>query len=106
MYMLLIDGKIAPGKKDEFLKAWGSRILPLLKKENGFVDEVLLFDPATQSQAVGLCFWNTKEQAERYQREVFPLAKGFVEHLIEGAPTLRGFEVEASETFGIGAKAA
>ena len=103
MYMLLIDGKINAGKKSDFVKAWQSQILPLLKKQNGFVDEILLFESATPQAAVGLCFWKTKEDGEHYRKEVFPKAKDFVQNLMNGAPTIRGFEVEAAETFKIAA---
>ena len=100
MYMMFIDGDLNPGKRDEFLKAWSSHILPLLKKQEGFVDEILLFEEGSQKPC-GLCFWKSKEHAERYQHDIFPQAKKFVEHLVKGTPRLRGFEVGAAETFNI-----
>jgi uncharacterized protein (UPF0371 family) len=103
MYMLLIDGKINAGKKNEFVNAWQSQILPLLKKQNGFVDEILLFENATPQSCVGLCLWKTQADGEHYHREVFPKAKDFVQHLLNGAPAIRGFDVEAAETFRIAA---
>ena len=105
MYMIFIDGETKAGKKDEFLKAWSSQILPLLKKQDGFVDEILLYEEGSQKPC-GLCFWKTKQQAERYRREVFPQAKKFVEHLLTGTPKLRGFEVKAAETFNVTARKA
>lgn len=103
MYMLLIDGQLKQDKQDEFLKAWSSQIRPLLKKQNGFVDEILLFEHGTKNAATGLCFWKTQQDGERYRREVFPQASGSVEHLLNGAPTVRTFEVAAAETFHISA---
>ena len=103
MYMMFIDGDLKPDKKDEFLKVWSSQILPLLKKQDGFVDEILLLEDGSLKPC-GLSFWRSKEQAERYRRDAFPQAKGFVEHLLSGAPTVRGFEVAASETFNIAAR--
>jgi hypothetical protein len=97
MYMLLIEGELKPGKKDEFLKVWSSQILPLLKKQEGFIDEYLTFDEGTQI-GCGVAFWRSREQAERYHREVFPQVKSFVQHLMHGHPVMRGFEVEAAET--------
>jgi heme-degrading monooxygenase HmoA len=106
MYMMFIDGDLKPDKKDEFLNAWSSQILPLLKKQDGFVDEILLLEEGSQKPC-GLSFWNSKEHAERYRRDVFPQAKTFVEHLLSGTPKVRGFEVAAAETFNItGRKAA
>lgn len=106
MYMLHIDGALKQGKQKEFLDAWSSQILPLLKKHDGFVDEILLFEGGSRTGCVGLCFWNTREQCERYQREGFPKATSFVQHLLDGAPTLRNFEVQASEVLKIARKAA
>jgi heme-degrading monooxygenase HmoA len=106
MYMLFIDGDLKPGKKDEFLKAWNSQILPLLKKQPGFVDEILLVEESVE-QPRGLSFWKTREDGERYLREGFPQAKDFVQHLMQGSPNIRKFEVESAQTFNIrGRKAA
>ena len=101
MYMLLIDGVIKQGKQDEFLKTWSNQILPLLKKQNGFVDEILLLERGTNKAATGLSFWKTQQDAERYQRDVFPQASSNVEPLLNSSPTVRSFEVAASETFHI-----
>ena len=101
MHTLIIEGTMKPGKKDEFTEAWRNEILPTLKKQNGFVDEVLLFDTADPNRGVGLGFWKTKEDAEKYHREVFPRLVAPVQHLFEGPPTVRSFDVEASETFRI-----
>ena len=106
MYMMFIDGEVKPGKKDEFVKAWSTQILPLLKKQDGFVDEILLWQEGSPNNGCGLSFWRTKDQAERYRRDVFPQAKNFVEPLLHGAPKVRGYEVEVAETFSIAARKA
>ncbi len=43
MHTLIIEGTFKPGKKTEFVIAWNNEILPTLKKQQGFVDEILLF---------------------------------------------------------------
>ena len=106
MHTLIIEGTFKPGMKDDFTKAWRSEILPTLKKQNGFVDEVLLFESADPNHGVGLSFWNAKEDAERYHREVFPRIAGSVQHLMDAAPTVRSYDVEAAETFRIRARKA
>jgi hypothetical protein len=75
--------------------------LPLLKKESGFVEEILLFESSPSKAGVGLCFWKNKEEAEHYRTDVFPKAKDSVQNLLNGVPTIRGFEVEAAETLRI-----
>jgi heme-degrading monooxygenase HmoA len=99
MHMLLIEGN-TKGKREEFLNVWSNQILPTLKKQSGFVDEILLFGD-TENEAVGLSFWKTKEDAKRYQSEVFQQQVDKVQDAIEGAPSVRDFKVVASETFRI-----
>jgi heme-degrading monooxygenase HmoA len=88
MHMLLIDSRLKPGKKEEFLEAWKSQILPLLKKQNGFVDEFLFFEDGADA-GVGLSFWDSPEEAERYLHNVLVKASSYVERLIEGGLTVR-----------------
>jgi quinol monooxygenase YgiN len=102
MYMLRIDGTLKPGKKEEFLKAWSSQVLPLLKQQSGFVDEVLLFESGTNAGA-GLSFWKSQKDAERYHREVFHQATAHVQPFLQGEPTIHSYDVAASETFHVNA---
>ncbi len=101
MYTLIIEGTLKPRKKTEFTTAWNNEILPTLKKQTGFVDEILLFAADEPERGVGLSFWNTKEDAERYHREVFPKVVTGVKHLIKTPPKVRAFNVEAAEIFRI-----
>ena len=101
MHTLIIEGTFKPGKKTEFVTAWNNEILPTLKKQQGFVDEILLFGTEKPDLGVGLSFWKTRDEAERYHREVFPKVADSVGHLLSGAPTVRSFDVEAAETFRI-----
>jgi heme-degrading monooxygenase HmoA len=101
MHTLIIEGHIKPGKKNEFLAAWRKDVLTAHKKQQGFVDEILLFGTAEADSGVGLSFWKTREEAERYHRSTFPRVVSSLQHLMNGSPTVRSFNVEASETFHI-----
>ncbi len=103
MHMMMIQGTFLPGKKNEFLTIWKNTILPTLKKQTGFVEEVLLSDTVDPEMCVGLSFWKTQTDAERYHQEVFPRMAGAVEHLMESTPIVRTYNVEASQAFGIAA---
>jgi hypothetical protein len=103
MHTLIIEGTFKPGKKTEFVTAWKKEILPTLKKQPGFVDEILLFGTAEPDSGVGLSFWKSSGEAERYHRDVFSKLTGSIKHLMNGSPTVRSFNVEAAETFHIAA---
>jgi len=100
MHMLHVEGKIKAGRKDEFLTLWNSKILPEVKQQHGFMDEILLFeDPG--NVAIALSFWTTRDDAEQFLRNGFDNAKSHVVHLLDGAVNIRRFDVKSSETFKI-----
>jgi heme-degrading monooxygenase HmoA len=86
MHMLHIDGRIKAGKKEEFLKTFHSQILPVLKKQNGFVDEILLFEEGNNT-GIGLSFWKSRKDAEQYQHNVFESTK---KHVQPGPTHIKG----------------
>ena len=68
-----------------------NEIVPLLKKQRGFVDELLLVAPQTK-EMVAISLWETKEYAEIYNREVYPRVEKIVEKFIEGVPIVQQFD--------------
>lgn len=66
-------------------------IVPLLKKQMGFVDELLLVSPKTM-ESVAISLWETKSYAEIYNRELYPRIEKMVEKFIEGVPFIQNFE--------------
>jgi heme-degrading monooxygenase HmoA len=106
MHMLLIEGAIKPGIKDDFLKAWERQILPTLKAQKGFVDEILVFNDESESEGVGLSFWQTKEDADRYYNDVFPMQTDRVGDMLADIPKVRSCSVEHAGIFNIAARRA
>ncbi len=59
-------------KKEELVNVNRNEILPILKKQTGFM-ELLPFFPETETEKViAITLWTEKRNAERYEREVFP----------------------------------
>jgi len=101
MHTLLIEGTLKPGKRAEFLTTWNKEILATLKKQPGFVEEILLFSADDPNRAVGVSIWKAKEDAERYHRDVFPKQLASIQQLIDQKPTVRPFNVESSQLLRI-----
>ena len=89
---------------NEFPVAFEKEILPLLRKQRGFLDELLLMTPETR-EVVAISLWETKEHAENYHRELYPQIEKIVNRFAEGIPTVKKYEAEYS-TFHKGAFAA
>jgi heme-degrading monooxygenase HmoA len=88
-----LKAKSAP----EFNRIIESDILPLLRKQKGFRDELTLVAPE-RSQAVAISLWDTKADAEAYNRAGYPEVLKGLSKLIEGTPKVETFEV-ANSTF-------
>ncbi len=75
--------------------------MPILKKQAGFVDETVLVSDTESTRILGLSFWNSREDAERYHREQYPKIQEMLKPLLETEPVLRTFDVHTSTTHRI-----
>jgi len=73
MFARVLDFEVKMEKKEEFVKAVNNHVLPILKKQNGFL-EILPFFPEQlrENKAFIISLWTTKKDAERYEREFYP----------------------------------
>jgi len=103
MFARLIEINARSGKASELVRTINEKILPVLKKQNGFVDETILTSDTEPNRIIGLGLWNSQEDAERYQREQYPKINAILAPLLENAPVIRTFKVLTSTTHRIAA---
>ena len=101
MYTRVVELTSKSGKAKELSNTINEKIVPILKKQKGFVDETVLVSDTESSRILGLSFWNNKEDAERYHREQFPKIQEMLKPLIEADPVIRTFDVHTSTTHRI-----
>jgi hypothetical protein len=89
--------KLKPNSASELARIADNQIIPILRKQKGFRDETTLIAPE-RSEAVANSFWDTKEDAEAYNRTAYPDVLKTLSNVIEGTPTVRTFEF-ANSTF-------
>src|SRR5438132_773869 len=106
MFTRTVEVTPKSGKARELANTINEKILPILKKQAGFVDETLLVSDTEPNQILALSFWNSKKDAERYQRKQYPAIQEMVQHLLEAEPVVRTFNVDNSTTHRIAAKKA
>jgi hypothetical protein len=80
---------------NEFPVTFEEEILPLLKKQRGFLDELLLVTPEKREVAA-ISLWETKEHAETYSRELYPQIGRILGKFTEGIPTVKQYDAEYS----------
>ena len=103
MYTRVVEFSTKPGKAPELCETINDKAVPILKKQAGFVDETVLASDSESNRVLGLSFWNSKQDAERYHREQFPKIHEMLKHLLESEPVIRTFDVQSSTTHKIAA---
>jgi quinol monooxygenase YgiN len=73
MFARILDFNVKLEKKEEFVKVMKNQVLPILKKQTGFL-EILPFFPEKMKEDkwFTISLWATKQDAERYEREFYP----------------------------------
>ncbi len=87
--------QLRPNVANEFPVAFEKEILPLLRRQKGFLDELVLITPEKR-EVVAISLWETKEHAEAYNRELYPQVEKIVAKFIEGFPVVKKFEAQYS----------
>jgi heme-degrading monooxygenase HmoA len=65
-------------RKNEFLRVIKNEVLPILKKQTGFL-EILPFFPETTAEKVRIIsLWTEKKDFERYEKEWYPKVEAIV----------------------------
>ena len=83
-------------KKEEFVKVLRNEVLPILKKQPGFL-EILPFEPEKKTEKmITITLWAEKRDAERYEREAYPKVEGIVKPYLTTPVTCKHYNVETS----------
>ena len=101
MYTSVVELTTKPGKAREVSETINDKVLPILKKQAGFVDEAVLVSDTESTRVLGLSFWNKREDAERYHQEQYPKINEILKPLLETEPVIRTFDVHTSTTHRI-----
>ena len=83
-------------KKEELFKVVRNEVLPILRKQPGFL-EILPFVPeSTAEKVITVTLWAEKRDAERYEREVYPRVEGIVKPYLTTPVTYKHYNVETT----------
>jgi len=98
MFTRRVSMHLKPNSVAEFTRRIEKDILPLLRKQKGFQDEITFVAPGG-TEAFGISFWDTAENAEAYNRETYTeVTKILATVVVEGTPQVETYEV-ANSTF-------
>ena len=97
MYAQNLSISLKPNTASEFTQMFEKDILPILRKQNGFKDEIT-FLGANGKDAIAISLWDRKESAEAYSRDTYPQVLKGLAKVVDGTPEVHAYEV-ANSTF-------
>src|SRR2546430_15046850 len=71
MYARNVTLHLKANTAPEFTRTLETDVLPLLRKQNGFKDEITFVAP-DGAAAIAISLWDRKESAEAYGRDTYP----------------------------------
>jgi hypothetical protein len=92
MYARNVSLKLKANTAPEFTKTFEKDILPMLRKQNGFKDEITFVGPSGKD-ALAISLWDRKESADEYGRDTYPQVLKGLATVVEGTPEVHGYEV-------------
>ena len=104
MFARSVSFHLKPGRAAEFSRLLDKDIIPVLRKQKGFQDEIAFLAPGG-ADAVGISVWDLKENAETYARGAYPGVLKALESVVEGSPRVQTYEVSNSTFHKIAAHA-
>jgi len=85
--------QLKEGKAKEFVQLFESQILPVLRQQTGFKEEVTLMD---KDRALVISFWDDRKNADLYHTSVYSKLVEKLNPVLQGAPKVETFEVAMS----------
>ena len=81
-------------KKEEFIKVIENEVIPILKRQTGFLEILPFFPEMTTEKALFVSLWTEKQYFERYQKEWFPKIEEIVKPYLTTPMTYKFYTLE------------
>jgi hypothetical protein len=96
---------LKPNSVKEFTQRLEKDILPLLRKQKGFQDEIV-FIGQRGAEAFAISLWDKPENAEAYNSGTYPEVTKILATVVEGPPQVETYDVACSTFHKIAAAVA
>ena len=105
MFARTVRMELKPNSVAEFTQLLETNVIPTLRKQHGFKDEIA-FVPTDGKEAVAISLWEEKENAETYNRAIYPEVLKTLAKVVVGTPQVQMLEVSNSTFHKIAARQA
>ena len=95
MYARNVSFRLKSNMQSEYTRTFENQILPLLRKQKGFKDEIMFSNPGSQD-AVAISLWENKANADDYNTNTYPEVAKTLARVIDGTPRVQTFDTVVS----------
>jgi hypothetical protein len=95
MFARKVSVRLKPDSLGEFASLIECKILPWLRRQEGFLDLIILALP-NGSEVATISFWDHEANAQSYNSSGYPEVVQILEELLDGIPYVKTFEVVSS----------
>ena len=79
----------------DYTRTFENQVLPLLRKQKGFKDDLTLSNPSSVDVIV-ISLWESKTNADAYNTNAYPEVLKTLARMIDGTPKVQTFEAVTS----------
>ena len=79
----------------DYTRTFEKDVLPLLRKQKGFTDEITLSNPGSLD-VIAISLWENRADAEAYNTNTYPEVLKTLARMIDGTPKVQTFEAVTS----------
>ena len=95
MFARNVSFQLKANNLSDYKRTFEKDVLPLLRKQNGFRDEITLAGPGGVD-VIAISMWENKHDAETYNTNGYPQVLKTLARFIEGTPQVHTFDVVTS----------
>ena len=86
---------INTNKRAEFTKLFTNEVLPVLRKQEGFKDEIMLVN---DKQVVGISVWSGLDAMHKYEKTTYPTIEKMLAGMLSGTADVETYEMTPLNT--------
>jgi hypothetical protein len=95
MFTRIVSMQLKANTHNEFTELFENQVIPILRKQHGFKD-VLLFASPSGPEVLAISLWESKENAELYNRAMYPEVLKTLAKFVEPTPKVATFDLAYS----------
>ena len=95
MFARIVSVYLKSNMLSDYTRTFENVVLPLLRKQKGFRDEITLSNPGSLD-VIAISLWESKANAETYNTDTYPEVLRKLARMIDGTPKVQTFEAVTS----------